>query len=161
MVLSAVIYNTWMQGYMFLCIWIVLFSWNLAGKSLPLNSDWPSFQFLLIFCLIWLSFSKSVKYGYCGCGQLLSRVQLCGPMDCSPPGSSVHGISQARILVWVATSYSRGSSQPRDLTQVSCVSCISRQVLYHESHLGSPGGILIASKLLAAQSCPTLWSHGL
>ena len=36
------------------------------------------------------------------------------PMDCSPPGSSIHGISQARILEWVVISYSRGSSQPRD-----------------------------------------------
>ena len=39
---------------------------------------------------------------------------LCNPMDCSPPGSSVHGILQARILEWVAISFSRGSSQPRD-----------------------------------------------
>ena len=38
---------------------------------------------------------------------------LCDPMDCNPPGSSVHGISQARILEWVASSFSRGSSQPR------------------------------------------------
>ena len=38
---------------------------------------------------------------------------LCNPMDCSPPGSSVHGIIQARILKWVAISFSRGSSQPR------------------------------------------------
>ena len=43
-----------------------------------------------------------------------SRPTLCIPMDCSPPGSSVHGISQARILEWVAISSSRGSSQPRD-----------------------------------------------
>ena len=41
---------------------------------------------------------------------------LCDPMDCSPPGSSVHGILQARILEWVAISSSRGSSQPRDQT---------------------------------------------
>ena len=41
-------------------------------------------------------------------------------MDCSPPGSSVHEIFQARILEWVAISFSRGSSQPRDQTQVSC-----------------------------------------
>ena len=41
------------------------------------------------------------------------------PMDCSPPGSSVHGISQARILKWVAISFSRGSSLPRDRTHVS------------------------------------------
>ena len=39
---------------------------------------------------------------------------LCDPMDCSPPGFSVYGISQARILEWVAISFSRGSSQPRD-----------------------------------------------
>ena len=45
---------------------------------------------------------------------------LCDPMDCSPPGSSVHGILQARILEWVAISFSRRSSQPRDWTQVSC-----------------------------------------
>ena len=49
--------------------------------------------------------------------------QLCptlhNPMDCSPPGSSVHGIPQARILQWVAIPFSRGSSRPRDQTQVS------------------------------------------
>ena len=46
---------------------------------------------------------------------------LCDPMDCSLSGSSVHGILQARILEWVAISFSRGSSQPRDRTQVSCI----------------------------------------
>ena len=44
---------------------------------------------------------------------------LCNPMDCSPPGSSVHRILQARILEWVAVPFSRGSSQPKDQTQVS------------------------------------------
>ena len=48
---------------------------------------------------------------------------LCGPMDCSVPGSSVHGILQARILEWVAVPFSRGSSQPRDWIQVSCIAC--------------------------------------
>ena len=56
---------------------------------------------------------------------------LCEPMDCSPPGSSVHGILQARILEWVAISSSKGSSWSRDWTRVSCASCIGRQVLYH------------------------------
>ena len=42
-------------------------------------------------------------------------------MDCSLPGSSVHGILQARILEWVAIPFSRGSFQPRDQTQVSCI----------------------------------------
>ena len=41
-----------------------------------------------------------------------SRPTLCDPMDCSPPGSSIHGILQARILEWVAISFSKGSSQP-------------------------------------------------
>ena len=44
---------------------------------------------------------------------------LCKPMDCSLPGSSVHGILQARILEWAAIPFSRGSSQPKDWTQVS------------------------------------------
>ena len=48
-----------------------------------------------------------------------SCTTLCDPMDCSPPGSSIHGILQARILEWVSISFSRGSSQPRDRTQVS------------------------------------------
>ena len=56
-------------------------------------------------------------------------------MDCSPPGSSVPGILQAKILEWVAVSSSRGSSQPRDQTRVSYLSCIERQVLYHWRHL--------------------------
>ena len=58
------------------------------------------------------------------CGKLLVAQwcpTLCDPRDYSPPGSSVHGICQARILEWVAISFSRGSSQPRDWTQVSCV----------------------------------------
>ena len=56
---------------------------------------------------------------------------LCDPMDSSPPGSSVHGIFQARILGWVAISYSRESFWPRDRTWVSCVFHIGRQILFH------------------------------
>ena len=50
-------------------------------------------------------------------------------MDCSTPGSSVHRISQARILEWIVISFSRGSSQPRDCNHVSC---IGRWILYHQ-----------------------------
>ena len=46
---------------------------------------------------------------------------LCDPMDCSPPGSSVCGSLQARILEWVATPFSRGSSQPRDRNCLECL----------------------------------------
>ena len=48
-----------------------------------------------------------------------SCLTLCNLMDCSLPGSSVHGIFQSRVLEWVAISFSRGSSQPRDQTRVS------------------------------------------
>ena len=68
---------------------------------------------------------------------LQSCLTLCDPIDCSPPGSSVHGILQARILEWAAMPSSRGSSRPRDQTCVSYVSCIVRQVLYHWCHQGS------------------------
>ena len=50
-----------------------------------------------------------------------SGVQLCYAMDCSPPGSSVHGILQARTLEWIAIYFSRGSSQPGDQTGVYCI----------------------------------------
>ena len=50
-----------------------------------------------------------------------SCLTLCDPMDCSPPGSFVHGIPQARILEWVAIPFSRGSSLSRDQIWVSCV----------------------------------------
>ena len=50
-----------------------------------------------------------------------SCLTLCDPMDCSPQGSSVHGIFQVRMLEWVVISYSRGSSRPRDRTRVSCI----------------------------------------
>ena len=62
---------------------------------------------------------------------LQSYLNLCNPMDCSPPGPSVHGILQARILEWVAMPSSRGSSQPRDQTRASYISCIARRILYH------------------------------
>ena len=64
-----------------------------------------------------------------------SCLTLCDSMDCSPPGSSVPGILQARILEWVAMFSSRGSSRPRDQTHVSDVSCIGKGVLNHLCHL--------------------------
>ena len=69
-----------------------------------------------------------------------SHVRLCDPVDCSPPGSSVRGIPQGRILAWVPMPSSWGSSWPRDWTQVFYVSCIGRWVLYHQQYLGSQRG---------------------
>ena len=59
-----------------------------------------------------------------GLSRVFSHIQLLvDPMDCSPPGSSVHGLLQARILEWVAILSSRGSSRPRNQTRISCCSC--------------------------------------
>ena len=55
------------------------------------------------------------------------------PMDCSPPGSFAHGILQAKILEGVAIASSKGSSQNRDQTYISCGSCIDRWILYHQA----------------------------
>ena len=66
-----------------------------------------------------------------GCSDAQSHPTLCNSTDCSPPVSSVHGISQARILEWVAISSHRGSSWPRDWTWVSWVSCTGKRIFYH------------------------------
>ena len=84
-------------------------------KNLQIPRTWPFLNYLISF-----SFWNSC------CAQLC--LTLCGLMDRSPPGPSVHGIFQARILEWVAISYSKGSSQPRDWTHVSCVSCIGSTI---------------------------------
>ena len=71
--------------------------------------------------------------------KLLSRAGLCDPVDCSLAGSSVHGILQARILEWVAISFSRGSSRPRDRTQISHIAgrrfnlCTTREALKYKN----------------------------
>ena len=76
-----------------------------------------------------------------------SRVWLfCDPMDCSPPGSSILEILQARILEWVAISSFRRSSRPKDWTHVSYITCIGRQVLCHWCHLGSPFSFVVVSE---------------
>ena len=59
---------------------------------------------------------------FCCCLVAKSCLLFYHPLDCSPPGSSVHEISQARTLQWVAISFSSGSSQPRDRDQISCIS---------------------------------------
>ena len=83
----------------------------------------------------------------CVCAQLCPV--LCSSIDCSPLGSSAHGIFQARILELVAISFSRGSSQLRDQTHVSCVSWTGRRILYHFCHLGNTHYKMVKSKSLA------------
>ena len=73
-----------------------------------------SFSTILGFYLPLLTFQWNVLVAK-------SCLTLCNPMDYRPPGSSLHGVLQARILEWVAIPFSRGSSQPRDQTWVSCI----------------------------------------
>ena len=80
-----------------------------------------------------------------------SRPTLCNLMDCSPPDSPVDGISQARILDWVAISYSRGSSWPRDETHIAC---IGRWILVPP---GKPWHHLLST--YGAEQC-ILWGEG-
>ena len=84
------------------------------------------------FCsqLIQLKIVVSEQYVLCA-KSLQSCPTLCDPVDCSPPGSSVHRTLQARMLEWVALPCTRGSFQLRDLTCISFVSCIDRRALYH------------------------------
>ena len=82
----------------------------------------------------------------------LSHVRLLEtPMDCSPPGSSVHGILQARILEGVAISSPWGSSWPRDRAHISCVPGLGRQVLYPEAP-GKPRSLYAGTLLPGHQS---------
>ena len=84
-----------------------------ANLTLPVTGCfWPSFYRYLDSC----------------CLVPMSCLTLCDSTNCSPPGSSVPGISQARILEWVAISYFMGSSWPRDRSHVSCS---GRRILYH------------------------------
>ena len=95
---------------------------NLVTKQSP----WGSYvTFNCSFFFFFSFFSSSAKeMGACILSPL-TCIWLCDPMDCSPPGSSVHGILWARILEWAAMPSSRGSSPPRNWTRVSCGSCIA------------------------------------
>ena len=77
--------------------------------------------------------------------QSLTPVQLFNPIDCSLPGSSVHGVILARILEWVFISSSKGSSQPRDRT---CVSCVGRWILYFWVTWEAPHILTISIRIL-------------
>ena len=84
--------------------------------------------------------------------------QLCDSMDCSPSGSSVDGILQAKILEWVAISACRGSSWPRDWSCISCISCIGRQILYHWATWEAPRSIWKWKSLSYVWLFATAWT---
>ena len=125
------------------------------------NSDFPAFVTLFFFpfflsiqsitwhllnttymqaslcsCVLLLIPSFTHLVTKCMCTQTLSHVLLfCNRMECSPPGSSVPGVSQARMLEWVAISYSRGSSLPGDQALIFCTA--GKSPLHHLGRLTS------------------------
>ena len=106
--------------------------WNISKMLFPIFKIHSVFQLLLRKECLCLPKVCLLKPHSKVCGVCVYVFWLfCDSMDCSPPGSSVHGIFQGRILEWVAISYSRGSSPPRDWNWVSCVSCIGRLILYY------------------------------
>ena len=96
------------------------------------------------------------------CSSTCSVPQLgltrCDPKDSSPPGSSVPGIFQARILEWAAVSSSRGSFLPRVQTHISCVSCIGRWILYHCAPWEAPSKWVKLSPLTGTPITQLSWS---
>ena len=119
---------------------VLMFLWGL--RFVDIRKGWKVFPCLPLICGI-----NSV---------CLLSLTLCNPMNCSPPGSSAHGILQAKILEWVAISSSRGSSQCRDQTHVSGVSCTAGRFFTIEPP-GKPCGIngriqIIISQIVLSSS---------
>ena len=104
----------WGPGWGIKCVFLL--SQGGVGQGIEAISNEIT---LMLACEKWV---KST--GNCLIYMVSSVVTLCDPMDYSLPGSSVHGTLQAKILEWVAISFSRGSSQTRDQTWVSCITGI-------------------------------------
>ena len=130
--LSRVFSNTTVQKHQFFSAHLSLWSkdhmvslyvrekhfyWNIVALQCCVSFNWSTFC-SLVFVLLLVSFSQ-FNANICAMLLLQSCPTLCDPMDCSLPGSSVHGILQARIPEWVAMPSFRGSSRPRDRTHLS------------------------------------------
>ena len=109
--------------------WHCVSDWYVNRQSAPSPVSFPMFLCIASFFLILMTYFVIftalqlvvVVVVWHACSVTKLCLTLCNPMDCSPPGSSVHGISQERTLEWAAIFFSRGSSQPRDRTCVSCI----------------------------------------
>ena len=109
--------------------------WNFSF-SISLSNEYSG---LISFRIDWLELIATPAAAAAAAKSLQSCPTLCDPVDGSPPGSPVPGILKARSLEWVAISFSRGSSRPRDGPCLSYISFIAtgRRVLCHQCHLGS------------------------
>ena len=104
-----------------------LLKWSLIYVRFLFSFLLSSLCLLRFFQLSISPHFQALQADYCCCLVATPCLTLCYPMNCGPPGPSVHGISQARILEWVAICFSMGSSRPRDETLVFC---IGRSILY-------------------------------
>ena len=133
-VISIVLCSKWLiHSFDSVILLLILCSVLFISVCLFLNSSKSvvntSCIFSILFPRSWIIFTITIiiLFFLKGCLSLLllkvvqSCLTLCDPMDCSSPGSSFHGIFQVRILEWVAFPFSRGSSQPKGWTQVSCI----------------------------------------
>ena len=114
----------------FLSLFLSLLFSSLSCVSLPL-SLLRNVRFSEPHCFLELFLSHRTFWR---CGDRLvpkTCLTLCDPTDCSPPGSPVHGILQAKILEWVIMSFSRGFYLPRGWTRISHISWIDEYVLYY------------------------------
>ena len=113
---------------------VILFClfWRWCSVNVLLNNI-ISWSFYKCPKIIWkLCVCVCVCVCVCACARAGSLVtdSFCNPMDCSLSGSFVHGISQVRILEWIAPPFSKGSSLPRDQSGVFCVSCLAERILH-------------------------------
>ena len=128
--------------------------WGNSGKRSVRRASWMLLEHI---CCLWIV-TELCTYDACMLAKSLQLCPtLCDPMDCGLPGSSVHGISQTRILEWVATSFFRGSSNPRTKPVSSAWPVDSLPL----SHLGSPQKVLGWPKSLYGFFCNILWKNSL
>ena len=113
-------------------VWSILSLQTVRGKFTTWNGPLILSYVLNLFSI---SYFRTLLEGSCHwqlhmplCSVAQLCLTLCNPINCSPPGSTAHEVFQARILEWVAISYSRRAPWPRDATLVSW---IARQVFYH------------------------------
>ena len=114
---------------------------TLSSRGWPSSTTAPCMQWYHVYVHLLLAESESVSHSSC--------TTLYSPMDCIQVGSSFHGISQARILDWIAISFSRGSSQPRDQPRSSA--------LQADSFIWGTRKLLAESSLMETQN-PSLGS---
>ena len=140
----------------------VLIACRLAGGSPPTSHLSVFFQCHSWVISGWVSQEADYETGLSSACVLshFNPFWLCEPLDCNPPGPSVLGILQARMLEWVAVPSSGRYSWPRDWTWVSCISCIAGGFFTHWANWEAPG-LAVCVCVSHSVMLDSLWSHRL